>query len=537
MRRTLIYGFLSTCLSSAAAYAQDAQAQNSQIQDANVAMPAKTFDLMEYAVDGNTVLPEIEIEKAVYPFLGPGRTGGDIEKARAALEDAYKAHGFQTVQVVVPEQDMRDGTVHLQVSEGRVGRLRVVNSQYHAPSEIKADAPSMIEGTVPDFNQIQRDIVNLNQWPDRKVTPTLKAGIEPDTVDVDLQVEDQLPLHASLELNNQRSVGTTSLRAIGTASYDNLWQLGHSISLTYQVAPQNPNDTQVFSGTYTWRVKDSPWSILLDGVKTDSNVSTVGATDVVGKGGQIGVHALLALPGTEKFNQSLTAAIYYKDFQNVTSLGSNSTDTPVTYFPITVSYAATLQEDKAVDQGTLALTFAFPPTGSSTTAFDNDRFSARGQQFYVRGGLNRTQQLPGGLELYGHVDGQITDQPLITNEQFSAGGYNSVRGYLEAEELGDIGAHGGVELRSPSIVDWLDLKDVDVDELRFILFAEGAHLWLNEPLAEQRSQFGLASVGAGASAKLLEHLNGAVDLAVPVLAASSTKAGSRQILFRVWTEY
>jgi hemolysin activation/secretion protein len=90
---------------------------------------------------------------------------------------------------------------------------------------------------VPDFNAVTKDIVGLNQWPDRRVTPALRACVTPGTVDVDLNVEDKAPFHGSLELNNRRSPNTTGSRLIGTARYDNLWQLGHSFSFTYQVAP------------------------------------------------------------------------------------------------------------------------------------------------------------------------------------------------------------------------------------------------------------------------------------------------------------
>ena len=58
--------------------------------------------IREYRVRGATRLPKEEIEEAVYPFLGPGRTPGDVEDARAALEKAYKDKGYQTVVVQVP---------------------------------------------------------------------------------------------------------------------------------------------------------------------------------------------------------------------------------------------------------------------------------------------------------------------------------------------------------------------------------------------------------------------------------------------------
>jgi hemolysin activation/secretion protein len=59
--------------------------------------------------------------------------------------------------------------------------------------------------------------------------PLVREGQRPGTMDVDLQVEDQNPWHASLGLNNDYSADTKELRSVATLGYDNLWQLGHSI--------------------------------------------------------------------------------------------------------------------------------------------------------------------------------------------------------------------------------------------------------------------------------------------------------------------
>ncbi|PKU24642.1 POTRA domain-containing protein, partial [Telmatospirillum siberiense] len=131
----------------------------------------RLVDIYEYRVEGARTLPVEEVEAAVYPFLGPGKTSEDVEQARAALERTYAAKGFQTVAVSIPARQVKDGVVTLAVTEGTVGRLRVRGSHYYDIDAVKADAPSLTEGTVPDFNAVSRDIVALNQLPDRKVTP------------------------------------------------------------------------------------------------------------------------------------------------------------------------------------------------------------------------------------------------------------------------------------------------------------------------------------------------------------------------------
>ncbi|HVU24848.1 MAG TPA: POTRA domain-containing protein, partial [Opitutus sp.] len=105
--------------------------------------PATLF-VHEYRVEGAHHLPRLAIEEAVYPFLGPGRTQDDVERARAALEQAYRDAGYQTVAVQIPPQHVAaDGVVRLQVVEGTVTRLRVKGARYFRPGQIKAAAPSL----------------------------------------------------------------------------------------------------------------------------------------------------------------------------------------------------------------------------------------------------------------------------------------------------------------------------------------------------------------------------------------------------------
>jgi hemolysin activation/secretion protein len=52
------------------------------------------FDVHEYRVLGNTVLPIRDIETVLYPLLGDHKTLADVEVARAALEKTYHERGF-----------------------------------------------------------------------------------------------------------------------------------------------------------------------------------------------------------------------------------------------------------------------------------------------------------------------------------------------------------------------------------------------------------------------------------------------------------
>src|ERR1700761_3309323 len=80
---------------------QTAPAATTQTPAAAGALPA-TFDVNEFIVRGNTTLSSLDVEKAVYPFEGPGRTLKDVNAARDALQKVYQDNGYQSVAVELP---------------------------------------------------------------------------------------------------------------------------------------------------------------------------------------------------------------------------------------------------------------------------------------------------------------------------------------------------------------------------------------------------------------------------------------------------
>jgi hemolysin activation/secretion protein len=109
-----------------------------------------------------------------------------------------------------------------------------------------------------------------------------------------------------------------------------------------------------------------------------------------------------------------------------------------------------------------------------------------------------------------------------------------VRGYLESEVLGDNGIIGSLELRSPALAQNVSPK---ISDWRFFGFIEGGSLSIYQPLPQQQSIFDLASFGAGTRIKLLDHLNGQVDVAVPMHSEVATHAYNPRIEFRLWADF
>lgn len=500
------------------------------------AAPEQTMYIQEYRVVGARQLTRREIEKAVYPFLGPERRPEDVDQARAALEKAFHDKGYQTVSVVIPQQKVKRGVVFLQVTEAVVGRLRVHGSRYYDINKIKRRAPSLAEGNVPNFNEVSRDIVALNQSADLRVTPSLRPGVIPGTVDIDLNVQDTLPLHGNLEINNRYSSNTTPWRINGGVSYNNLWQLGHSLGLSFQIAPERLEDAEIYSAYYMLRVPGHEHiSLILQGTKQNSDISTLGGAAVAGRGETIGLRANVMLSSKDPgFYHSLSFGIDYKNFEEDLHVAGDVISSPVTYYPVSLNYSATWAGKKRTTSLNAGVNLGIREAGGDSSEFNNKRYNADDGFAYFRADLSHLEKFKGGFEAFVKAQGQIASGPLINNEQFSGGGLSTVRGYLESTALGDNGIFGTLELRSPSLI---NSTEENGNEWRFYIFAEGGQLTLNDPLPGQETEYTLASVGAGSRFRLFNHFNGSVDAGVPLIKQSVTDVGEVLFTIRFWTEF
>jgi len=362
----------------------------------------------------------------------------------------------------------------------------------------------------------------------------------PGTVDVDLEVKDSSPVHASLELNNRHSANTTALRLNGSVSDENLWQRGHTAGFSFQLAPQHFDDAKVFSAYYLARLPgDSGLTLLAQGTKQDSNVSTLGGAAVTGRGEILGVHAIKALAGGKEFFHSLNFGVDYKHFDQRIVLGTASSGTitsPITYFPLSGVYNATWARPGALSEASFGVTLHLRGTGlgSGDAKFGRSRYLADGGFATFHGEIAHTHDLPGGFQLYGKVQGQLADSPLVSSEQYSGGGAGTVRGYLEAETTGDSGAFATVELRTPSLARLLGDKN---GEWRFTVFGEAGGVTLIDALPGQGARYGLASWGVGTVFRLHEHFSGAVDAAMPLAGQAQTDAHEVRVTFRAGAEF
>ncbi len=492
----------------------------------------QTFTIRRIEITGSALFSDEELQKQLKPFIGRGKTAADVEGARDALERFFHDQGYPTVMVNIPEQAVLSKVIHLDIIENRVGTVTVTGNKWFSTEKILSELPSIAPGQVIKLQQLQLEANRINRNPDFKVIPDMQPGKAPESVDMTLKVTEQMPLHGSLELNNRSSYDTTALRLNTALRYDNLWQRDHSFSLQYQMSPQQFGEVKVASGSYTlpafWDRDDK---VVLYGVWSNTDTASAAGFNNLGNGTIFGSRVIIPLQGVGDYSHTAVLGVDYKNFEETVGLiGAEGVKTPISYFPFSVAYSSSLRDDGGSTSFNAGLNMSFRGAVSDARQFEDKRYKARGNYITMTAGVERSQKLPGDFTLLAKMDGQLADQPLISNEQYSSGGVESVRGYHESEASGDNALHGVLELAAPDL-----LKKVGKDRFSLTpyIFYDAAELWVKEPLPAQQSLAGLSGAGFGMRGTLFGALDYQSDYGFALRDTNRTKAGDSYLHFKV----
>jgi hemolysin activation/secretion protein len=502
---------------------ESAQQEPSRAEEAGPVFPVNA-----YRVSGNTVLDDDTVGRALFPFTGPSKTAKNVEEARTALEKLHHDRGYPTVLVNIPEQEIEDGIVRLEVIEGKTGKVRVTGNRYFTTKKILKDLPSFREGGLLHLPSVRSELLKANSHPDMSVSPVMIPGRDPGTVDIELKVKDRLPLHVTQEFSNRAAHDTTLLRSNTRIRYDNLWQAGHGCAFQWQSSPGDMEEVQVLALSY---VMPAPWNadhtLAAYTVWSDSETAFGEGFRVVGEGWLSGVRLVVPMPASDTASRSVTLGFDYKDLEEVSGYagGADAVSTPVTYMPVSVAYSAAHQAGRGETRFNLGASLGIRDVLVKSEEFLDKRYKARGNYLITTMGVERTQTLPGGASFFLKLDGQAANQPLVANEQYAAGGMESVRGYKESEETGDMAFHTVFELLAPDLGAWLPGKAKGRTRFLPYSFWEYAELHQRSPLPGQDETAVLQGWGLGLRGSVLKNLDFQADWAQALTDTSHTRAG------------
>ena len=211
---------------------------------------APRFDIQRFVVDGNTILPQDEVDRIVAPFAGAGRDFGDVQRALEALQDAYLDRGYSASRVLVPEQDLKAGVVRLQVVEARTRNVRVEGNRFFDEANVRASLPSLVPGEPPNTRRIGENIQLANENPAKKARVVLEPTDEQGKVDAVVNVVDDKPTRTTVFLDNTGNSQTGYYRAGVGYQNTNLFNRDHVLTAQVVTSPTQISDVTIFGVGY-----------------------------------------------------------------------------------------------------------------------------------------------------------------------------------------------------------------------------------------------------------------------------------------------
>lgn len=209
---------------------------------ANSGAASPRFEVRAYEVQGNTLLTQDMVDAIFKDYTGTAVGIERIREGLAELQLAYRGRGFVTVAVSLPQQQLTNGVVKVQVTEGRLAEILVTGQNHYSSNNVMRALPGLSTNLLLNSLVFQQELDRANANRDRQIYPQIGPGPEPGTSSLTLKVKDRLPLHGRVELNNQSTPSTPDLRLNTAVQYNNLWQHDHQVGAQYSFSPESYKD-------------------------------------------------------------------------------------------------------------------------------------------------------------------------------------------------------------------------------------------------------------------------------------------------------
>jgi hemolysin activation/secretion protein len=169
-----------------------------------------TVTVDRFEVVGSTVFSEAELQAAVAPFVGRPLTLVELLQARTAITQLYIDGGYVSSGAFIPPQVPDDGTVRIEVIEGRLvdiqvqGNSRLNASYVSSRLALAATPPLNVNRLVVGLRLLQLDPLVAN------IAGELSAGLEPGTNRLMVVVDEADSVDVEFVTNNNRGAAVGS---------------------------------------------------------------------------------------------------------------------------------------------------------------------------------------------------------------------------------------------------------------------------------------------------------------------------------------
>jgi hemolysin activation/secretion protein len=456
-------------------------------------------------VTGNTVFPDSEIKAVTTPYENRTLTTEDLERLRLALTLLYINNGYITSGAVIPDQDVKDGVIQIQIIEGALSRIDVEGNNWFRRSYLGdrlilgAGPPLKIEPLQERLQLLQRDSRI------ERINADLRPGDQRGESILTVKVREARPWKVWLDFNNYQTPIVGAERGLITLAHQNVTGHGDPFSITYggsrgvhpiidtsYTLPLNRYDT-----TFTASYRRNEFIVVSDQFRAlDLNSES----EIFGFTLRHPIYRSL----TDELAVAITGEHLYNKITSAFDLPGQpfrfipgSSDTGVSavsalrfiqeYQHRTASSVIALRSRVSVGIDVLGATIN---SREASTAGGEPLPSGRFVSWLGQAQAVKRLDYLGGWQILGRLDLQLSNNRLFPLEQIPVGGRFSVRGYRENTLVRDNGFLASLESRIPL----LKLSSGE-DMLQFAQFVDLGRAWVSRTSTPAPET--LASVGLG----------------------------------------
>lgn len=446
-----------------------------------------------------------------------GYTVNQLQKIAEGVSAAYRAKGYVLCQSFVPAQDVRNGEIHVQVLEGRLGAISVEGNKHFRTSALEAPFTSALHSAV-NQDDVESRLLRLSSYPGLTVFGVFTPGKAVGDSDLVLKVQREKVLDLEVGADNFGSAFNGEYRGRLGVGWNSPLGLGDRLSLSFLKAGSSSSasgaDTKYYAGDYRLPFAAGRGAFTL---AANSNDYVVGGQ----LAGFFSGRARTATAGFEweTSRSRLGRTFFYVhgdtkkgDFNTTTGLSSTDilAQEKLTDGEVGVGFDRIDRAGKGRwTIGLSALHGTNSNSGSATIRPESDS-----SYTVERLSIERMQWLSRFTTLHLRLAGQLTSNVLPTLEETALGGPSTVRAYEVARFVADksmvgtleyyIGAPGFASKPGPGGQPWGQTFQV-------VLFGDFGRGWINGNATSVATQRDLKGAGLGFAFSLPHRFTLRVD--------------------------
>ncbi len=402
------------------------------------------FVIKKIKVIGNTLIDDASLAPVLDVGDGMEVTLGILHLIAEEITSLYGMRGYILTRAYVPEQEIENGVVTIQVVEGRLGKFEVNGNEKFKTEDIQKRLQPLQDDPALKESTLEKYLLGLNAIRGLKVKAILKPGEVFGTSDLALQTEESRTYRVAFDADNFGSRFTGEQRYGLTGETGSLFVMGDRLA----VRGVKSDEDQVFINP-SFSVPIGPYGTTATLSYTFTDFNLGGNLVALNAGGRANIftidltHSLIRTRSSE-FHLSLGGEI--RNFENGLA-GAPSSDDKLRDIYLE---AGGFFKDFLRAHSFYSLRLQHGFSESDVTDPLNSRFQGRGDALVSSFDFTRYQSAyVGKTYLIFKARGQVVSKRVLSPDQFAIGGFGSVRGYPLAEAAGDNGYFISTELVVP----------------------------------------------------------------------------------------